>query len=84
MTGYTTMAELFEAEANGFGVVIVMRKRTAAGTDSTFVRLAGPFADRSKARNKAATLRKRAKEWLEHQSEVELLGVHIEPLWKDL
>lgn len=77
--GYDTWDDLLAAEANGFAVAIILRR---PDFDNTFVRLVGPFNTRREARNKAAVMRKRVREW--STPAVVLVGVHVEPLWKDL
>ena len=79
--GYDTWEELLEAEANGFAVAIILRK---PDFDNTFVRLVGPFATHREARNKSAVLRKRVRNWIGVNPAVVLVGVHVQPLWKDL
>lgn len=83
-TTYPSWEDLLAAEANGFAVVSILETTSQKGRTRTFVRTVGPFADRKKAQNKAAALRRRWKKLLADRQDPVLLRVVVEPLWDEL
>lgn len=82
---YDSWENLVAEEANGYSVVIMMQNTSAkSGRTQRYSRVTGPFADKQKARNKAAAARRAWKRISSRYPRIELLGVAVEPIWPDL
>lgn len=84
VTTYDTYEDMIAEKASGFVVVSVIQKTSKKGRVNTYTRVQGVYPDREKARSAAQYRRKWWKEQLKWHSDIALLGVHIEPIWKKL
>lgn len=80
---YDSWDDLVAAEANGWVVVSVLRRKGLT-RERTFARTVGPYENKVAARNRAATLRAKWRRELVDDPTTELLSVNVEPLWKTL
>ncbi|MDO4254360.1 MAG: hypothetical protein Q4C81_04320 [Kocuria sp.] len=83
---YDSWDDLVSEEANGYSVVVMMQSTSAkSGRTQSYARVIGPFADKQKARSKAAAARRAWKRKRDrYPSSVQLLSVSVEPIWDDL
>lgn len=81
MNAYETWDELVAAEANGYIAVAIMQERGRRRT-TVYAYAVGPFDTHRKARNAAASLRRKAKREDSDHPSYSLLAVNVRPLWK--
>ena len=83
---YESWNALVEAEADGYVVVSMFERTSKSGRTQVFARVLGRYKTRGRARDVAAYRRRWwAKQLLDPGYEnVRLLGVHVEPICKEM
>lgn len=83
---YESWDALVQAEADGYAVVILFEQTSKSGRTQMFARVLGRYKTRERAQNVAAY---RRRWWVEHRRDLDhrdtrLVGVHVEPIWKEM
>lgn len=85
-TTYESWDDLIEAEADGYVVVSVFERTSKSGRTRPIARVLGRYTTRERAQTVAAYRRRGWNKLLREPGyeNVRLLGVLIEPIWKEM
>lgn len=83
---YESWDALVEAEADGYVVVSMFERTLKSGRTQSIARVLGRYKTRERAQNVAAYRRRWWNKQLQEpgHENVRLLGVHVEPIWKEM